>query len=460
MDYDAIFIGAGQALPSFAAQLAKQGKKVAIVEKDRLGGTCLNYGCRPTKALRASALVAHTTRKAGEYGVNTGRVEVDFEKVMARKDSIIEPMQQGLDKSFAKMTGVELIYEPGQFESKKGNKFQLSAGDKLLTSNRVYINVGARARIPDIKGLDKIPFLTNKDILNLKKLPQHLMIIGGGYVGLEFGQMFRRFGSEVTIIQNQGQLLPKEDEDVAVEVNKVLKEEGIKILLNAKATSVESKANEIIELTVETPSGRSQVKGSHLLVAAGRIPNSDTLNTASVGLKTDKHGYITVNDHLETNVPGIWALGDVNGRGAFTHTSYQDYEILLDNQEGGSRAVSDRTMAYAVFIDPPLGRVGMNEQEARKCGRKMLMANYAMKDVTRAKLDSAPHGIIKVLVDKATEKITGALAFGMQGDDVIQVFSNFMATGASYKLMERAMPIHPTVAEFIPTILKSLKPLQ
>ncbi|GAB4527319.1 MAG: FAD-containing oxidoreductase [Anaerolineae bacterium] len=462
MRYDAIVIGSGQAGPGIASTFAGEGQRVALIEGDKLGGTCLNYGCRPTKTLRASAQIAHRARRAAEYGVQVGEVTVNFAQVMARKNRIIGEMQGSFRERITHVDGVDVYRAYGQFVGTRDGVHQVQVGDQVLEAERVYINVGARAFIPPIQGIEDVPYITNVEILDLPELPRHLLIIGGGYIGLEFGQMFRRFGSEVTIVESNPHLLSNEDEDVSEAVEALFRDEDIALYTNHKAVATSTQADGSIQLTIQSNESGEQrtLTGSHLLLAVGRTPNSDTLNVGAVGLETDKRGYIPVNGKFETNVPGIWAVGDVNGRGAFTHTSYQDYEILIANHKGEDRTVDNRIMAYAVFIDPPLGRVGMNEREARDSGRNVLMAVYQMADVSRARLDSDTVGLIKILVDADTEEIIGALSFGLHGDEFIQIISNFMHTGASYKVMQNALPVHPTVAEFLPTILGALKPLQ
>lgn len=462
MKYDVIVIGAGQAGPGMAAGYASEGKKAALIEGDRLGGTCLNYGCRPTKALRASARVAHVARRAAEYGVNTGPIEVDFAKVMDRKNDIIGSMQESTDEYFQNLDGVDLYYEYASFLGKENGLFQVKAGDQLLESEVVYLNTGTSPYVPPIDGIESVPYLTNQSILALEELPEHLIVLGGGYVGLEFGQMFRRFGSEVSIIERSAHIASREDEDIQLSIEGFLKEEGINLVTNSSAKQVSISEDGKIEVTVEDQNTKAQstLTGTHLLVAVGRAPNTKKLNLDAVGVEYDDKGYVPIDEHFHTNVDGIYALGDINKRGAFTHTSYQDYEIAWDNHEGGDRSVAGRTMAYAMFTDPPLGRVGMTEKEARESDKNVLMVAYDMANVSRAKLDSETHGLFKVLVDADTEEIIGAAVLGMHGDDVIAAFTNFMETGSSYKVMKDALPIHPTISEFIPTILGQLEPLK
>lgn len=462
MRYDAIVIGAGQAGPYIAESFGKKGQRVALIEGGLVGGTCLNYGCRPTKALRASARIAHLARHSEKWGVQTGHVKVDFQAVMQRKDDIISHWQEGHKSHILDLENVDFYQNYARFEPDQGDYHRIRAGeDTILEAKRIYLNVGARALIPDIEGLHEVPYLTNQELLEVETPPGHLMIMGGGYIGLEFGQMFRRFGSEVTIIEEADRVLDHEDPDITNHIENIVKADGVEILTGYEVTKVELVADGCIEVTARNNhrDENKTINGTHLLAATGRIPNSDRLNINAVGLETDDDGYITVNGKLETNIPGIWALGDVNGRGAFTHTAYRDHEILLANEEGGNQSVNDRIMTYSVFIDPPLGRVGMSEQDARESGKNVLIATYEMENLTRGVLDGETQGMIKLLVDADTEKFLGAAALCMQGDDVIQVVSYFMHTGASYKIMENALPIHPTVSEFFPTILKQLKPL-
>lgn len=461
MRYDAIVIGAGQAGPGIARTLAGKGQKVALAEGGLLGGTCLNYGCRPTKAMRASARVAHQVRTAARWGIKTGSVEVDFQAVMQRKDEIIGRWQEGLTENILNTENLDFYRGYAVFTGTNNGLHQLRAGETLLEAERVFINTGARPRIPDIEGLHTVDYVTNKGLLDLDELPEHLIIIGGGYVGLEFGQMFRRFGSEVTIVEHDAHVAEREDDDIVACIENILTAEGIKLILDLSDVAVKRDGDTVLVIaTDKTTKHQTEVRGSHLLVATGRIPNSDALNLDAVGVDTDDHGYIQTNERLETNIDGIWALGDVNGRGAFTHTSYQEYEIVMANLDGGNRSVDDRNMAYALFIDPPLGRVGMSEREARESGKNVLMGIQPMETHTRGVLEGETQGMIKVLIDADTEEFIGAATLCMHGDDLVQVISNFMATGASYRVMKNALPIHPTVAEFFPTILGNLKPLK
>jgi len=455
MNYDVIVIGAGQAAPGIAVEYTKKGQKAALIEADKLGGTCLNYGCRPTKTLRASAHMAHQARRMAEYGINVGDVTVDFAAVMARKDKIIGEMQTGYWDYMDTVENLDIIYGYGKFAGKDGDNFIVEVNGEQHTAPKVYINTGTRARIPEIDGIHDVPYLTNKDILYMDDLPEHLVIIGGGIIGMEFGQMFRRFGSEVTIIEVHDHIAYREDDDIAAHITQVFEDEGINVLTSAVPTQV-SKNDDDITVTLED--GRT-VTGSHLLVGAGRQPNSDQLNLQSIGVETNERGFIPTDGQFLTNVPNVWAVGDVNGRGAFTHTSYQDYEIVVDNINGGDRSADGRLIPYGIFIDPPFGRAGLDEEAARETGRNILMMTHEMKGNSRARLDSNTQGIVKLLVDADTEEIIGFVMFGVGADEIVQIFSNYMHTGASYKIMKEALPVHPTVAEFIPTWLGMLKPL-
>ncbi len=460
MKYEAIVIGAGQAGPSLAAFFAGEGQRVALVEGAQLGGSCVNYGCTPTKTLRASARNAYQARRSVEFGIHTGEVHVDFAAVMARKDRIVSNSRNGLTEWLQGVDNLDILRGWASFEGRDDDLFRVRVNDEVHTAERVYLNTGTSARVLPIDGLENVEYLDNVSLMDLRELPQHIVILGGSYIGLEMGQIFRRLGSEVTIIEYSPRVASREDEDVTEEVERIFRAEGVNLLTGHKAVHV-SQAGSTITVTAEAVEGGQQttVQGTHLLLATGRTPNTDKLNLEAVGVETDNRGFISTNGKLETNVPGIWALGDINKRGAFTHTSVHDYEIVRDNWKGMDRSADDRTMAYSMFIDPPLGRVGMSEKEARESGRKVLGMTHYMKNVSRAKEDNETDGLVKLLVDAETEEFLGACIFGMQGDDVVQVVSNYMATGASYKHMMRALPIHPTISEFFPTWLGMLKPL-
>jgi pyruvate/2-oxoglutarate dehydrogenase complex dihydrolipoamide dehydrogenase (E3) component len=449
MRYDAIVMGAGQAGPGVAAAIAADGGRVALTEVDRIGGTCLNHGCRPTKALRASARIAHMARRAGEYGVQTGQVRVDFDAVTSRMRDMIHDMRAGLIDWLDGEDNIDVFGGPSVFETPDGHVHRVRADGQVLESERVYVDVGARAGLPPIDGLDQVAYLTEIELLRLQELPSHLMVIGAGYIGLEFGQMFRRFGSEVTVVAGDG-VAAQEDADVSSAIADILTREGVRII-RGRASRV---APDGTGVTVSVDGGE-QLTGSHLLVATGRVPNSDRIGAETVGLALDERGYIRVNGRFETSVPGIRALGDVNGRGAFTHTAYHDAAILLDE----TRSVDGRITAYAMFTDPPLGRVGMTLAQARTSGRNILAAELPMSSVTRAILDGETEGLMRIVVDADSEEILGATFLGLHGDDLAQLIGVAMQSGVRYPAVRDALPIHPTMAEFVPTLLGSLAPL-
>jgi pyruvate/2-oxoglutarate dehydrogenase complex dihydrolipoamide dehydrogenase (E3) component len=455
IEVDAAIVGSGQAAPSLAVALAQKGERVALIEGGLLGGTCVNNGCTPTKTLRKSARVAYLARRAGEFGVNVGAVEVDFAAAMERMQARVEHARDSLERWVTGEPNVTLLRGWGSFVGRSDDGFDLLAGDQPVHAQRVYLNTGTRAFIPPIPGLAETPHLDNASLLALRQRPKHLVIIGGSYIGMEMGQIFRRLGSEVTIIETGPRVTAREDPEVSDCIAGFFAKEGIAILAGQAVSRVEGSGG-----SVAVQVGERRVEGSHLLVATGRTPNTERLNLAAVGVETDARGFVPTNGRLETSVPGIWALGDINKRGAFTHTSYHDHQIVLANHDGGNRSADDRTMAYAMYTDPPLGRVGLSEGEARASGRPMLMASFPMQHVSRAKEEGETIGLIKLLVDAQTERFVGAAILGINGDEIIQVISNFMASGASWHVMRDALPIHPTVSEFLPFILGQLKPLR
>ena len=453
--FDAIIIGTGQAGPALAARFAAAGTTVAIIERHKFGGTCVNTGCIPTKTLVASAYAAHVARRGAEYGfVVNGDVRVDMKRVKARKDEVAGRSNRGLEESLRRLKNCTVIQGHARFQSSR----TVVVNDEVLQADKVFINVGGRASVPSMSGIHDVPFLTNSSMMDVDFVPEHLIIVGGSYIGLEFGQMYRRFGSEVTVIEMGTRLIGREDEDVSESVQEILEAEGVGIRLNAKCVSMKLRGDKIIA-GVKCEEGPPEVLGSHLLLAVGRIPNTQDLGLDHAGIVTDERGYIVVDDELRTNVPGIWALGDCNGRGAFTHTSYNDYEIVADNLlNGDHRRVSDRIQAYALFIDPPLGRCGMRDADIRKSGRHALVAKYPMEQVGRAVEKGETQGFIKVAVDADTKQILGAAILGTGGDEVIHILLDMMYAKAPYTIIQRAMHIHPTVAEFLPTILSKLQP--
>jgi pyruvate/2-oxoglutarate dehydrogenase complex dihydrolipoamide dehydrogenase (E3) component len=454
--YDAIIIGTGQAGPSLAVRLASTGMKVAIIERKRFGGTCVNTGCVPTKTLVASARAAHVARHAGEYGVRIDSwIDVDMKKVKERKDAVVRRSNEGVEK-WLKSTEKLTVYEGhARFE----DTYQVRVGDKLLEADKIFINVGGRAATPPLPGLDRVSYFTNSTIMELDFLPEHLIVVGGSYVGLEFAQMYRRFGSEVTVVEMRPRLIQREDEDVSEAIRTILENEGVNMRLNAECIALDKRGDKLA-VTVDCTSGDKTIIGSHALLALGRVPNTEDLGLETASIVVDQRGYIKVDDQLCTNVSGVYALGDCNGRGAFTHTSYNDYEIVAANLlDGDQRRVSDRITAYALYIDPPLGRAGMTETEVRKSGRKALIGKRPMERVGRAVEKGETQGFMKVLVDAETKEILGAALLGIECDEVIHSILDVMYAKAPYTVIQRAMHIHPTVTELIPTMLGELKPL-
>ena len=455
-EYDAIVIGTGQAGPALARRLVAAGWKVAVIERKFFGGTCVNTGCTPTKTLIASAYAAYLARRASDYGVTIGGpVGVDMKAVKARKDAVSLPSRRGVERSLKQLKGCTVLEGHGRFVGPK----RVQVGDEALTADKIFINVGGRAVIPPIRGLDQVSYLTNSSMMDVDFLPPHLIVLGGSYVGLEFAQTYRRFGSAVTVVERAPHLIGREDEDVSRAVAEILKDENIDVRVNSKVIAVGKHGNDIA-VTIENEGAETQIIGSHLLLAIGRRPNTDDLGLDKAGVATDSRGYIEVDDQLRTNVPGIWALGDCNGKGAFTHTTWNDFEIvaanLLDNEP---RRVSDRITAYALYTDPPLGRAGMTEAEVRKTGRPALIATMAMEDVSRAFEKGETKGFMKILIDKETKQILGASLLGLSGDEVIHCILDIMYAKAPYTVLQRAVHIHPTVSEFVPTMLGDLRPL-
>jgi pyruvate/2-oxoglutarate dehydrogenase complex dihydrolipoamide dehydrogenase (E3) component len=455
LSFDAIVIGAGQAGPGVARHLVDTGKQVALIEADKVGGTCLNRGCRPTKALRASARVAHLARTAGRHGIRTGEVTVDFAAVMARKDALIDGWVNGYAEQLEHTEGLTLMYGEARFTGRSDAGFEVAVGDQSLIAAEAFLNVGTRATKPPIPGLDDVAWLDNDRVLHLDRLPSHLVILGGSYIGLELGQLFARFGSRVTIVERGERVAAREDVEISAEITRFLTNEGLDLRTSTTVERVEPAADGVrVHIA-----GGEPIDGSHLLVAIGRTPNTDTLDLDRVGLETDARGYVPTDGVFRTAVDGIWAVGDINGRGAFTHTSYQDYEILVDHLKGGSRTADTRITTYAMFTDPPLGRVGMTDQEAKDSGRTISKATIPMSSVTRAALDGETDGLVNVLVDTETERFVGASALGITGDEIVQIVSALMHADARCPVLAEMLPIHPTVAEFYPTILGRLQPL-
>jgi len=451
-DFDAIIIGTGQAGPSLAFRLAGAGMKVAVVERHLVGGTCVNTGCTPTKALVASAYAARIARRAAEYGVMIGGdIAVDMRQVKARKDAIVAQSRSGLTAALKSAANITLYRGHARFASPQAVEI---AGERLR-AERIFINVGGRARVPSMPGIDYVPYLTNSSMMDVDFLPRHLIIVGGSYIGLEFGQMYRRFGSEVTIIEMAPRLVCHEDEDVSAAIKDIVEREGVSIRLDAECISLAKRGNDIVA-KVDCTAGAPEVAGSHFLLAVGRRPNTDDLGLDKAGVRCDERGYIVVDDQLQTNVPGIWALGDCNGRGAFTHTAYNDFEIVAANLlDRDLRRVGDRITAYALYTDPPLGRLGMTLAEARHSGRRVLVGERPMTRVAHAVEKGETQGFMRILVDGDSKEILGASLLGTGCDEVVLTILDLMYAKAP---RERAMHIHPTVSELLPTILGDLKP--
>ena len=452
--FDAIIIGTGQAGPSLAARFASAGMAVAIIERHKFGGTCVNTGCIPTKTLVASAYATHLARRGADFGFVAGDVRVDMKRVKARKDEISGRSNRGVEEWLRGLKNCTVIQGHARFQSSR----TVVVNDEVLEAEKVFINVGGRATVPAFPGIHDVPFFTNSSMVDLDFLPEHLVIVGGSYIGLEFGQMYRRFGSEVTIVEMGLRLIGREDEDISEALRGILELEGIKIRLNAKCISL-AKRDSGIAVRMECAEGSPEVSGSHVLLAVGRTPNTQDLGLDRAGIATDEHHHIVVDDQLQTNVPGVWALGDCNGHGGFTHTAYNDYEIVADNLlNADHRRVSDRIRTYALFTDPPLGRCGMTDAEIRKTKRAVLAVKHPMSRVGRAIEKGETQGFIKVSVDAETKQILGAAILGTGGDEVVQVLLDVMYAKAPYTVVQRAMHIHPTVAEFLPTVLSKLEP--
>ena len=453
--FDAIVIGAGQAGPALCARLDKQGLKTALIERKLLGGTCVNNGCVPTKTMVASARAAHLARRGAEYGFAARSVRVDMEEVKRRKDRVVRESANGLKKWLQGMKNVSLIHGHARFIAPR----RIKVNNRTLEAERVFLDVGARAVTPDLPGAKDVPSLDNSSIMDVDFTPRHLVIVGGSYIGLEFAQMYRRFGSEVTVVERAPKLLPREDDDVAQEILAILKREGITIRTNAQCMAL-AREGRNLTIRLDCKGGRKVAEGSHVLFAVGRMPNTADLGLEAGGVEVSERGYIEVDDECRTSAQGVWALGECNGKGAFTHTSYNDYEIVAANLfDNEPRRISDRIMTYALFIDPPLGRAGMNEAEARKSGKKILVGKLPMTRVGRAREAGETQGFMKVLVDADSKELLGAAILGLNGDEVIHSLLDVMYARRPYTTITHAVHIHPTVSELVPTMLESLKPL-
>jgi pyruvate/2-oxoglutarate dehydrogenase complex dihydrolipoamide dehydrogenase (E3) component len=453
--FDAIVIGTGQAAPALCARLDREGLKTVLIERKLLGGTCVNVGCIPTKTLVASARAIHVARRGKEYGFRASDVRVSMPAVKRRKDVVVKQSSEGLGKWIAGMRNVTLVRGHARFTASN----LISVNGRAFQAPKIFINVGARALVPDMPGVRDVSYLTNTSMMDIASVPEHLVIVGGSYVGLEFAQMYRRFGAKVTVVEKSAKFLPREDDDVAAEIRAILEREGVKIRTGAECMRLEKKGKRV-RVGLECEKGAPMAEGSHVLLAVGRVPNTADLGLEKAGVEVDERGYIKVDEECRTNVEGIWALGDANGRGAFTHTSYNDYEIVAANLfDGARRRIADRIPAYALFIDPPLGRAGMNESEARKSGKRVLAAKMEMKRVGRAREAGETQGFMKVLVDADSKELLGASLLGLNADEIVHSLLDVMYARRPYTTITHAMHIHPTVSELIPTLLAGLKPL-
>ena len=453
--YDAIVIGAGQSGPPLAARLAAAGMRVAMIERGQFGGTCVNTGCTPTKAMVASARAAWVARRASDYGVEvTGPVSVDMTRVKARKDAIVGRSRRSVEDWMRSLPNATVLRGHARFVDGR----TVRVGNDVLTAPRIFIDVGGRPLVPKMPGVDRVPHLTSDSILELSRLPEHLVVVGGSYVGLEFGQMFRRFGSRVTVVEMGPRLIGREDQDVSEAVSGILKADDIDVRVDAKCIALD-RAGDGVAVSLDCMAGAPVVTGSDILLAVGRAPNTDDLGLHEAGIETDERGYIKVDDALRTSVPNVYALGDCNGRGAFTHTSYNDYEIVADNLlNGADRKVTDRVPVYALFIDPPLGRVGLSEAEARKAGYDVLVGKRPMTRVARAVEKGETQGFIKIVVDARSQRILGAAILGAEGDEVVHSLVDAIYAKLPYTAVQRTVRIHPTVSELVPTVLGELEP--
>jgi len=454
MQFDAIVIGSGQAGNPLSFALVDHGWKVALIEKAELGGTCVNTGCTPTKTMIASAQVAHYARNAARWGVNASGVSVDLAAVVARKDAVVQHFRGGNQKQVDARRNLHLIRGQAKFLA----PHKIEVGGDILESERIFINAGTRPEIPKLQGIENIGYLTNESLMEITEIPEHLLVLGGGYIGLEFGQMFRRFGSRVTVIHRGGQLLQREDADIATSLQTALEAEGIEFRLNAQSSKVE-KRNEVISLSFQRKQDVETVSGSHLLAATGRVPNTDTLDIAKAGIELDPHGYIKVNPRLETSVPGIWALGDIKGGPAFTHISYNDFQIVCGNIiEGKNLSIANRYLPYSLFTDPQMGRVGLTEKEARASGKKLKIGAFPISGVSRAIERGETAGLMKIIVDAANDRILGAAILGAEGGEIVQILGALMLADAPYTVLKGAVFIHPTMAEGLFRLLESVMP--
>lgn len=453
--FDAIIVGAGQAGPAIAARCSREGLRTVVIERGHFGGTCVNVGCVPTKTLVASARAMHLARRGAEFGFASGPVQVDMARVMARKDGIVGASRQGVEAWMHGLKHTEVILGEARFVAPA----TLEVAGRRLSAPRIFLNVGGRSVRPDMPGIDSVPTLDNVSVMQLQQVPEHLVIIGGSYIGLEFAQIMRRFGAEVTVVERSAQLLPREDPDVSDAIRGILENEGVRFAMGSDCLSLAPDGDRI-RVGLACGDGRPSIVGSHLLLAVGRRPNTEGLGLASAGIQTDARGFITVDEQCRTSAEGVWAVGDCNGRGAFTHTSWNDHEIVVANVfDQDPRHISDRFTCYALFTDPPLGRVGLTEAEAVKTGRKLLRAKMPMQRVGRAREAGETQGFMKVLVDAESQRVLGAAILGLNGDEVVHGLLDLMVAKQPYTAISRSVPIHPTVSELLPTLLQQLKPL-
>ncbi len=453
--FDAIVVGAGQAGPAIAARCSKEGLRTAVIERGHFGGTCVNVGCIPTKTLVASARAIHLARRGDEFGFTAGDIRPDMARIKARKDGIVDASRDGVETWMRGLAHTEVMLGDARFVAPA----TLEVLGRTLTAPRIFLNVGGRSVRPDLPGIDDVPTLDNVSIMELRQVPEHLVIVGGSYIGLEFAQLMRRFGAEVTVVERSARLLPREDEDVSDAVRAIVEKEGVRFALASECISL-SRDGQRIVIGAACATDQPPIVGSHVLLAVGRRPNTDGLGLQAAGINTDARGYITVDDQCRTSAEGVWAVGDCNGRGAFTHTSWNDHEIVVANLfDNDPRRISDRIACYALFIDPPLGRIGLSETEARATGRKLLRAKMPMQRVGRAREAGETQGFMKVIVDADTHKLMGAAILGMSGDEVVHSLLDVMAADQPYTVISRAVHIHPTVTELVPTLLQQLRPI-
>ncbi len=453
--FDTIVVGAGQAGPAIAARCSKEGLRTAVIERGHFGGTCVNVGCVPTKTLVASARAIHLARRGAEFGFAAGDIRPDMARIKARKDAIVRQSREGVQAWMRGLKHTEVIVGDARFVAPA----TIDVAGRRLTAPRIFLNLGGRAVRPELPGIDAVPTLDNASIMELDRVPEHLVIVGGSYIGLEFAQMMRRFGAEVTVVEQSARLLPREDDDVSDGIRSILENDGVRFALGSQCISL-TRQGERIVVGAACAGDQPPIVGSHVLLAVGRRPNTDGLGLEVAGIATDARGFIAVDDQCRTSAEGVWAVGDCNGRGAFTHTSWNDHEIVVANLfDDDPRRISDRIACYALFIDPALGRIGMTETEARASGRKLLRAKMPMQRVGRAREAGETQGFMKVLVDADTQRLIGAAILGLNGDEVVHSLLDVMAAGQPYTVISRAMHIHPTVTELVPTLLQQLGPI-